>query len=131
MDRIPLTTQDPIEGSIQGYLIKGITHSQKTFRPGDWPERLTGVITLFVGERRPGIHIACTRLAMPIVDSGIKCLFVSDELRSICADAFDFVMRFAEDNDLPVEVRRARKLASGDVFGPDASAARGSDAPLL
>jgi hypothetical protein len=121
MDRLPLTTQEPIEGAIQGYLIKGITHSQKTFRPGDWPERLAGVITLFVGEKRPGIHIACTRLAMPVIDAGIKCFFVSDELRAVCADAFDFVMRFAIDNDLPVDVRRAQRLASPDVLASEAS----------
>jgi hypothetical protein len=125
MDRLPLTTQEPFEGAIQGYLIKGITHSQKTFRPGDWPERLAGVITLFVGERRPGIrpgiHIACTRLAMPVVDAGIKCFFVSEELRAVCADAFDFVMRFAKDNDLPVDVRRAQRLASPDVVASGAS----------
>jgi len=120
MDRIPLTTQETTEGSIQGYLIVGITHSQKVFRPGDWPERLTGVITLFVGERRTGIHVACTRLAMPIVEAGTKCLFVSAELRSVCADAFDFVMRFASDNDLPVQTRRAQKLAASEVLGRDA-----------
>ncbi|CAH2892806.1 MAG: PhnO-related protein [uncultured Paraburkholderia sp.] len=123
MDRIPLISQEPVEGAIQGYVIKGITHAQKTFRPGDWPERLTGVITLFVGERRPGIHIACTRLAMPVVDTGTKCLFVSEELRAVCADAFDFVMRFARDNDLPVEIRRAQRLASAEVFGEEASGA--------
>ncbi|WP_179400968.1 DUF3579 domain-containing protein [Burkholderia guangdongensis] len=103
MDRINLTTQ----GQISGYLIKGITHRQKVFRPGDWGERLMGVITLFVGERRPGLHIASTRLAMPIVSGGIKCLFVSDELRSICPDAFEFVMRFAADNELPVDEQTA------------------------
>ncbi|CAH2772857.1 MAG: PhnO-related protein [uncultured Paraburkholderia sp.] len=123
MDRIPLISQEPVEGAIQGYVIKGITHAQKTFRLGDWPERLTGVITLFVGERRPGIHIACTRLAMPVVDTGTKCLFVSEELRAVCADAFDFVMRFARDNDLPVEIRRAQRLASAEVFGEEASGA--------
>ncbi|AFT86156.1 DUF3579 domain-containing protein [Paraburkholderia phenoliruptrix] len=121
MDRIPLISQEPVEGAIQGHVIKGITHSQKSFRPGDWPERLTGVITLFVGERRPGIHIACTRLAMPVVDAGTKCLFVSEELRVVCADAFDFVMRFAKDNDLPVETRRAQRLGSAEVFGEEAS----------
>ncbi|ALE54422.1 hypothetical protein AC233_06630 [Burkholderia sp. HB1] len=123
MDRLPLTTQEPIEGAIQGYLIKGITHSQKTFRPGDWPERLAGVIALFVGEKRPGIHIACTRLAMPVIDAGIKCFFVSDELRAVCADAFDFAMRFAKDNDLPVDVRRAQRLASPDALASEASTA--------
>ncbi len=125
MDRIQLTTHEPIEG----YLIKGMTHAQKTFRPGDWPERLTGVITLFVGERRPGIHIACTRLAMPVVDSGLKCLFVSDDLRSICPDAFEFVMRFAKDNDLPVDVRRAQEPPPSDASSP--SPGDSADAPAL
>ncbi|WP_100249410.1 DUF3579 domain-containing protein [Paraburkholderia ginsengiterrae] len=87
------------------YLISGLTRHRTVFRPGDWAERLMGVIILFVGERRPGIHIASTRLAMPVVDAGIKCLIVSGELRSVCPEAFDFVARFAEDNDLPVEVR--------------------------
>jgi hypothetical protein len=87
------------------YLIKGLTHHRKVFRPGDWAERLMGVIVLFVGERRPGIHIASTRLAMPLVDAGVKCLIVSSELRRVCPEAFDFVVRFAEDNDLPVDSR--------------------------
>ncbi|HEX7909304.1 MAG TPA: DUF3579 domain-containing protein [Paraburkholderia sp.] len=85
------------------FLIKGRTVSGKTFRPGDWAERLTGVITLFVGERRPGIHIACTRLVMPIVQADLKCLLVSGDLQLICPAAFEFVARFAEDNDLPME----------------------------
>jgi hypothetical protein len=103
MDRITLETQ----GRMSGYLIKGITQRQKVFRPGDWPERLMGVITLFVGERRPGLHVASTRLAMPIVSGGLKCLFVSDELRAICPDAFAFVMNFAADNELPVDAQSA------------------------
>lgn len=42
---------------------------------------------------------------MPVVDGGVKCLFVSDELRAVCADAFEFAMQFAADNDLPVELQ--------------------------
>ena len=91
--------------SVESFLIKGITHHGKTFRPGDWGERLMGVITLYVGERRPGMHVASTPLAMPVVEGGVKCLMVSGELRRACADAFDFVIRFARDNALPVEVR--------------------------
>ncbi|SOF01771.1 Protein of unknown function [Burkholderia sp. OK233] len=89
------------------YLISGLTHHRTVFRPGDWAERLMDVIILFVGERRPGIHIASTRLAMPVVDSGAKCLIVSGELRNVCPEAFDFVARFAHDNDLPIEFRCA------------------------
>jgi len=108
MDRIDLATQ----GQIPGYLIRGVTRRQKVFRPGDWAERLKGVITLFVGERRPGLHVASTRLAMPVVVSaGIKCLFVSDELRLICPDAFEFAMGFATDNELFVSGHNAPLIA--------------------
>ncbi|TKC82999.1 DUF3579 domain-containing protein [Trinickia terrae] len=104
-----MTTSDE---SIETFCIKGITHQGKTFRPGDWGERLMGVITLYVGERRPGLHVASTRLAMPVVEAGVKCLIVCGELRRVCPDAFDFVIRFARDNDLPVETRaRSREAA--------------------
>lgn len=93
---------------IEHYLIRGETSQRGRFRPGDWAERLTGVITLFVGERCPGIHMASTRLAMPVVEQDIKCLRVAHELKHICPDAFDFVVRFARDNELVVEVCRIR-----------------------
>jgi hypothetical protein len=82
--------------------ILGITHDGKVFRPGDWAERLAGVITLFVKERRPARCVASTWLAVPFVDGSIKCLTVSEELADVCPEAFEFVMRFAEDNALLV-----------------------------
>jgi hypothetical protein len=88
---------------IDHYLIRGVTSQRKPFRPGSWAERLTGVIALFVDERCPGVHIACTRLAMPVVEQDVKCLRVAHELQRTCSDAFDFVMRFARDNDLVVD----------------------------
>ncbi|MFB9127373.1 DUF3579 domain-containing protein [Paraburkholderia dipogonis] len=94
------------DDGIHHYVIRGVTSQHKLFRPGDWAERLTGVITLFVGERAPGIHITCTRFAMPVVEHDVKCLRVAHELQRVCPDAFDFVMRFARDNDLAVETCR-------------------------
>ncbi|MGN6650758.1 DUF3579 domain-containing protein [Trinickia sp.] len=84
--------------------IVGITHGGKPFRPGDWAERLAGVITLFVRERRPGCSVASTWLAVPLVDQGVRCLNVSGDLAEICPEAFEFVMRFAKDNELRVQV---------------------------
>ncbi len=85
-----------------GHLIVGVTHAGKHFRPGDWAERLAGVIALFVKERRPGGSVASTWLAVPLVDGGARCLSVSGELAEICPEAFEFVMRFAKDNELTV-----------------------------
>ena len=107
MDRIHLATH----GQIPGYLIKGLTRHPQVFRPADWGERLTGVITLFVGVRRPGLHIASTELAMPVVAAGLKCLFVSEEPREICPDASSFVMGFAADNALLISGQTAPLLA--------------------
>ncbi|MGF6978381.1 hypothetical protein QFZ94_006896 [Paraburkholderia sp. JPY465] len=92
---------------IEHHLIRGVTSQCKLFRPGDWAERLAGVVALFVGERCAGNPIASTRLAMPVVEQDIKCLRISNELRRICPDGFDFVMRFASDNDLSVDICRA------------------------
>jgi hypothetical protein len=103
----PLHRTDRYSGSDDdhrtgGHLIVGMTHAGKPFRPGDWPERLAGVIALFVKERRPGSSVASTWLAVPLVGGGARCLHVSGELAQICPEAFEFVMRFAEDNELQV-----------------------------
>lgn len=86
-----------------GYRIVGVTGTGKPFRPGDWAERLAGVITLFVKERRPGSSVASTWLAVPFVDGSVRCLSISVELAEVCPEAFEFVMRFAEDNELLVK----------------------------
>jgi len=92
-------------------LIVGMTDDGKTFRPGDWAERLAGVITLFVRERRPDAVVASTWLAMPCIERGVRCLRVSAALIEVCPDAFDFVMRFAQDNRLTVESSHDRPSA--------------------
>ncbi|MGG1946981.1 DUF3579 domain-containing protein [Trinickia sp. NRRL B-1857] len=99
-----MTTLDhlPNKNRIDTHRIVGVTHGGKVFRPGDWAERLAGVIVLFVKERRPGSAVASTWLAVPLVEAGVRCLSVSGELAEICPEAFEFVMRFASDNELPV-----------------------------
>lgn len=111
------------DDGIDHYLIRGVTSQRKLFRPGDWAERLTGVITLFVGERGTGIHLTCTRLAMPVMEQDLKCLRVARELQRVCPDAFEFVMRFAGDNDLAVDICRVVNERTGRVpkSGPQAS----------
>lgn len=86
-----------------GHRIAGVTRDGKPFRPGDWADRLAGVITLFVKEKRPNSGVAATWLAVPFVKGGVRCLSVSSQLAQVCPEAFDFLMRFARDNDLVVE----------------------------
>jgi hypothetical protein len=98
-----------------GHRITGVTRDGKPFRPGDWAERLAGVITLFVKERRPGSSVAATWLAVPFVKGGVRCLSVSPRLAHVCPEAFDFVMRFARDNELMVEELQADDVEDADA----------------
>src|SRR6185437_4061091 len=111
------------DDGIDHYLIRGVTSQRKQFRPGDWAERLTGVITLFVGERGTGIHMISSRLAMPVMEQGLKCLRIAHELQRVCPAAFEFVMRFARDNDLAVDICRVFNERTGCVpkSGPEAA----------
>ena len=91
------------------FTIRGITHSGKTFRPSDWSERLAGALSSFRPKGSSGIsaHIGYSPLCVPRVVDGVKCVIVSEALRDVEPMAWDFVMHFARDNDLPcVEVGR-------------------------
>jgi len=85
--------------------IQGITTDGRTFRPSDWAERLAGAMSCF----RPGgvrtgrdAHIGYSPYCVPRVINGIKCVIVSEALKSVEPMAWDFVMNFARDNKLQV-----------------------------
>jgi hypothetical protein len=83
--------------------IQGLTSEGRSFRPSDWAERLAGVMACFrpegvVGGRQLGYSPLC----VPRTINGVKCVIVSEELRSVEVLAWDFVMNFARDNDLQV-----------------------------
>lgn len=87
------------------YYIHGVTQAGSTFRPSDWAERLAGAMSSF----RPkgfaggiGAYIGYSPYCVPQVIDGVKCVLVSDALRGIEPMAWDFVMNFARDNNLPV-----------------------------
>ena len=87
--------------------IKGVTRSGRTFRPSDWAERLAGVMSQFRpggGTARIGSHIAYSPWCVPTVLDGVKVVIVHTDLKAAEPMAWDFVMNFARDNDLLVEV---------------------------
>jgi hypothetical protein len=99
---LPMTTSKPRQ-----YYIHGITHAGKLFRPSDWAERLAGAMSSF----RPGVRagaggigsfIGYSPYCVPQVIDEVRCVLVSEALRDIEPMAWDFVMNFARDNDLPV-----------------------------
>jgi len=83
--------------------IQGITSAGKTFRPSDWAERLSGVMSSFrPGGVQPGSHLSYSPWCIPKVINGIKCVVVNEKLRDYEPMAWDFVMHFARDNELQV-----------------------------
>jgi len=85
--------------------IKGITTEGRPFRPSDWSERLAGAMSCF----RPdgvkggiGTFIGYSPYCVPRTIDGVKCVIVSEALRSIEPMAWDFVTSFARDNHLQV-----------------------------
>ena len=87
------------------FFIHGMTSDGRAFRPSDWAERLAGVLSCY----RPGgmtsgrdAFIGYSPYVRPMVIGGVKCVLVDERLRSVERMAFDFVMNFAQDNDLPV-----------------------------
>ncbi|HCA27849.1 MAG TPA: hypothetical protein DEP05_09495 [Betaproteobacteria bacterium] len=79
-------------------IIRGVTASGKKFRPSDWAERLAGVLTTFGHDRRtsysPYVH--------PTTIEGVTCVVVSPQLREVEPMAYNFLLGFADDNELEV-----------------------------
>jgi len=84
--------------------IQGLTQEGRTFRPSDWAERLAGAMSSFRPRGRGGIasFIGYSPYCFPQVIDGVKCVIVSEALRDIEPMAWDFVMNFAQDNQLRV-----------------------------
>lgn len=90
---------------VREFFIHGVNVHGNTFRPGDWAERLCGVMS---GYRPGGVasgrdaYIGYSPYVRPLVVSGVRCVVVDERLRELEPLAFDFVMNFARDNELPV-----------------------------
>lgn len=87
------------------FFVHGITTAGRRFRPSDWAERLCGVMAVY----RPGgastgrdAHLGYSPYVRPMLVGGVKCVVVDERLRELEPMAFDFVMNFARDNELPV-----------------------------
>ena len=84
--------------SSQDFIIKGITTAGKPFRPGDWAERLSSVLSSFGEDNR----MSYSPYVRPVTLDGVKCVAVDKALKEVEPQGFRFLMGFAEDNDLQV-----------------------------
>jgi hypothetical protein len=97
-------------------VIQGITESGETFRPSDWAERLSGMLSIF-GE--DGV-LTYSPFLKPIFAGGIHCVAVDRMLESRNPAAFEFLLQFARDNRL--KMRPGRKAKRPDDLTGGAAA---------
>jgi hypothetical protein len=79
-------------------IIQGITQNGRSFRPSDWAERLSGVMSTFGEDRR----MSYSPYVQPLTINGIKSVSINIKLREVDARAFDFLLDFARNNGLQV-----------------------------
>lgn len=77
-------------------IIKGVTTGGRRFRPSDWAERLSGVMSEFGRDNR----LSYSPYVRPLVLDGLPCVLVSKKLQEIDPRAWRFVVGFAHDNEL-------------------------------
>lgn len=80
-------------------IIKGVTIAGKTFRPGDWAERLSGAVATFGVDNR----VSFSPHVQPQTRNGVRCVVVGAAYEQLAPQAYRFLMDFARDNDLVVE----------------------------
>lgn len=79
-------------------IIQGITPNGRSFRPSDWAERLSGVMSTFGGDHR----MSYSPYVKPLTYEGVKSVLVDRRLQEIDSRAFNFLLSFARDNGLQV-----------------------------
>jgi hypothetical protein len=94
-----------MSAQIEELVIKGVTLAGKPFRPGDWAERLCGVMSAFGSDGR----MRYSPYVQPITSAGVKCVVVDARLKEIEPMAYSFLLNFAKDNDLQVRQGRGEK----------------------
>lgn len=77
-------------------VIEGITKSGSKFRPSDWAERMSGVLSTFGRDQR----IRYSPLLYPLTIKGVKCVLIDPELQKSHPEMFAYIMQWVESNQL-------------------------------
>lgn len=96
------------------FVIRGVTHEGRPFRPSDWAERLCGVMSAFGSDGR----MQYSPFVQPINSAGVKCVVVDIGLKEAEPMAWNFLLNFARDNELQVRPGRLAPRPQPEEGGP-------------
>lgn len=80
-------------------IIRGLTQDGGKFRPSDWAERLCGAVASYGPGRRIIFH---PNVRLASID-GVKSVVIDAVLEQNDEMLFEFLIAFADDNNLQVE----------------------------
>jgi hypothetical protein len=80
-------------------IIRGLTQDGGKFRPSDWAERLCGAVASYGPGRRIIFH---PNVKLASID-GVKCVVIDAVLETSDEMLFEFLMDFADDNNLQTD----------------------------
>ena len=103
-------------------VIQGVTKSGHPFRPGDWAERLCGMMSVFGADR----HLSYSPYLRPIIVAGVRCVVVDVKLEDMDPVAFRFLLDFAQDNELKLRPGRKKKRPEEEAAAQAAALTKGN-----
>lgn len=101
----------PLPRGNEQLIIQGISVDNKRFRPSDWVERISASMAVFGRDNK----LRYSNYVQPCVIDGLKCMIVAKDLSTMNAPAYEFIMGFANANNLRIcEDRRQHPKPIGD-----------------
>lgn len=96
-------------------IVEGIRTDGRPFRPSDWIERISTQLARYGSDHR----LQYNENVHPCVINGAKCLCVRTSLKEQNPSAYEFILKFAADNQLRVqEDRRNTRETERRSFSP-------------
>jgi len=100
-------------------VIESIRSDGRKFRPSDWIERIATSLATFGPDHR----LRYARDVQPCMIKGETCLLVGRSLEQQNPDAYRFIVQFAEDNNLRVQLDRRQREETVDMDRRESPAA--------
>lgn len=98
----------PIDDNDTDLIVESVSQDGRPFRPSDWVERISTQLASYGTDHR--LHYADS--VHPCTIEGAKCLCVKKSLRAENPAAYEFILKFAADNQLRVSDDR-RSYSTG------------------
>ena len=97
-DTVKTAVNDTDSKPYRTLIIQGVTAEGRKFRPSDWAERMSGMLSTFGDDHR--IHYSPN--LRPVSIDGVKCIALHESIKQSNPGIYQQVMDFAKRNSLIV-----------------------------